>query len=197
VERLLTGLSSAEAPVEILINNAGMGVYGELQNQPIDALARMLAINVVALTTLSRLVLPGMLARKQGRILNLASVVGYQPGGPRMAAYYASKSYVLSLSRGLARELKGSGISVTALSPGPTETAFEQRAGVGNTLLYSLSPKMTAREVAQTGYRAMMRGQPICVPGLGNKFRALAAQLLPRAITLEVNSWLLQYRARE
>jgi short-subunit dehydrogenase len=113
----------------------------------------MLTINVVTLTTLTRLALPGMLARKRGRILNVASVVGYQPGGPRMAVYYATKSYVLSLSKGLARELDGSGVSVTALSPGVTKSSFQDRAGAGETQIYRLVPQADAKTVARAGYR--------------------------------------------
>ena len=125
-EALWADLSSAGVSVDILINNAGIGLYGEFQDQSVAALRSMQMINVLALTTLTRLALPGMLARRRGRILNVASVVGYQPGGPRMAVYYATKSYVLSFSKGLALELEGTGVTVTALSPGVTKSAFEQ-----------------------------------------------------------------------
>ena len=99
---------------------------------------RMLQLNVITLTSLTRLALPEMQARGWGRILNVGSVVGYQPAGPRMAAYYASKAYVLSFSKGLARELKGTGVSVTALCPGPTKSSFEERSGADRTILYKI-----------------------------------------------------------
>src|SRR5205823_11506546 len=125
---------------------------GELKEPPLEELERMQMLNVVALTSLTRLVLREMLARKHGRILNLASVVGFQPGGPRMAVYYATKSYVLSFSKGLARELDGSGVSVTALSPGLTKSSFEEKSGASGTALYKLVPQMTAEAVARAGY---------------------------------------------
>lgn len=111
-------------------------------------------INMLALTTLTRLALPGMIARGRGRILNVASIVGYQPGGPRMAVYYASKSYVLSFSKALAVELKGTGVTLTTLSPGITRSAFEERSGAGKTRLYRLLPQMSARSVAAAGATA-------------------------------------------
>src|SRR4029453_14856930 len=127
--RLWDAIAAAGISIDVLVNNAGVGMYGPLEEKDPTDLDRMLQLNTAALTTLTRLVLPGMLQRRWGRILNVASVVAYQPGGPRMAAYYATKAYVLSLSRGLARELRGTGVSVTVLSPGPTETAFDNRAG--------------------------------------------------------------------
>ena len=151
-------------------------------------------VNVLALTTLTRLALPGMLARRQGRILNVASVVGYQPGGPRMAVYYATKAYVLSFSKGLARELDGTGVTVTALSPGVTKSAFEERSGASATPLYRFVPKTTAEAVARAGYRAMMRGRRVVIPGLVAKLLSFAGELPPRIVALEVNRWLLSQR---
>jgi uncharacterized protein len=193
-ENLWAAVTKAGTTVDILVNNAGIGLHGEFQDQAIDAVTRMQMINMLSLTTLTRLALPGMLARKRGRIMNLASVVGYQPGGPRMAVYYATKSYVLSFSKGLGRELDGSGVSVTALSPGPTRSAFEQSSGAGDTALYRLVPQMTARAVAKAGYRGMMRGHRVVIPGMVAKIFALAGELPPRVVALEVNRWLLNRR---
>ena len=190
-EKLWTELAQAGMSVDILVNNAGVGAYGEFHDQPLDALQRMQTINMLALTALTRLTLPGMLARRRGRILNVASVVGYQPGGPRMAVYYASKAYVLSFSKGLALELDGTGVTVTALSPGLTQSSFEERAGASETNLYRFLPQATAQAVAKAGYRAMMRGRRVAVPGLATKLLALAGELPPRAIALAVNRWLL------
>jgi uncharacterized protein len=193
-EELWSTLAAAGHTVDILVNNAGVGAYGELADQSIDVVTRMQMINVVALTSLTRLALPGMLARKRGRILNVASVVGYQPGGPRMAVYYATKSYVLSFSKGLARELEGSGVSVTALSPGVTKSSFEDTAGAGRTRLYTLVPQSTAKAVASVGYRAMMRGRRVAIPGLMTRLLTIAGELPPRIVALEVNRWLLSPR---
>jgi short-subunit dehydrogenase len=196
-EDLWFALAGAGRTVDILVNNAGVGAYGKFEDQPIDVVTRMLMINAVALTTLTRLALPDMLARKRGRILNVASVVGYQPGGPRMAVYYATKSYVLSFSKGLARELAGSGVSVTALSPGVTKSSFEDRAGASETRLYSLVPQATAQVVARAGYRAMMRGRRVAIPGLMTKVLSIAGELPPRVVALEVNRWLLSRRTSQ
>jgi short-subunit dehydrogenase len=189
---LWADLSKADITVDVLVNNAGVGVYGELQHESLDAVRRMQMINVVALTTLTRLALPGMLARKRGRILNVASIAGYQPGGPRMAVYYATKAYVLSFSKGLSRELDGSGVSVTALSPGPTQTSFEQNSGAHGTRLYQRLPQMSAKAVAIAGYRGMMRGRRVVIPGITAKIVAFAGELPPRTIALEVNQFLLK-----
>jgi short-subunit dehydrogenase len=191
-ERLWAETSKSGIVFDVLVNNAGLGMYGDFSDQDVDALTRMQSVNVIALTTLTRLVLPGMLVRRHGRILNVASVVGYQPGGPRMAAYYATKAYVLSFSKGLARELDGTGVSVTTLSPGITESSFERRAGASETRLYRLLPQMTATAVARIGYRAMMERRRAVVPGLLNKLVAFAGEFPPRAIGLEVNRWLLE-----
>ena len=191
-EQLWAELSLAGVTIDILVNNAGVGLYGELWEQSLNALTRMQIINVVALTTLTRLALPGMVARRRGRILNVASVVSYQPGGPGMAAYYATKSYVLSFSKGLALELTGSGVSVTALCPGTTASSFEGTAGASRTILYRRLPKMNAAAVAKAGYRGMMRGRLTVVPGLMTKFMALAGEFPPRIIGLYVNRWLLR-----
>jgi short-subunit dehydrogenase len=185
-------LSKDNVTVDMLVNNAGVGVYGDLQHESLDALKRMQMINVVALTTLTRLALPGMLARKRGRILNVASIAGYQPGGPRMAVYYATKAYVLSFSKGLRRELDGSGVSVTALSPGPTTTSFEEHSGAHETRLYRMLPQMTASAVAIAAYRGMMRGRRVVIPGVTSKLFAFAGEFPPRGIALAVNQFLLK-----
>lgn len=191
-QSLWSDLLQSKISIDILVNNAGFGAYGEFHRTSLDALERMQMLNVVALTALTRLALPEMLARKHGRILNLASVVGYQPGGPQMAVYYATKSYVLSFSKGLAKELNGSGVSVTVLSPGLTKSSFEQRAGASEAALYKFLPQMSAKAVAIAGYRGMMRGRKAVIPGLATKIIAFAGELQPRAIALKVNQLLLK-----
>jgi len=180
-----------EGKVDVLVNNAGVGLYGALADQDPEAVTRMLQLNVVALSDLTRLALTGMLQRRAGGILNVASVVGYQPGGPRMAAYYASKAFVLSFSKGLARELAGTGVTVTALCPPALRTAFEERSGAAGTRLYRLLGRDDLRAVAAAGYRGFKRKQSVVIPGLLNKVIALAGELPPRRLALEVNRWLL------
>jgi short-subunit dehydrogenase len=180
--------------VQTLVNNAGVGLHGPFGEQDVDAISRLVTLNVTALTTLTRLALPDMLARRSGRILNVASLVAYQPGGPQEAVYYATKSFVLSFSKGLARELRGSGVSITALCPGPTDTPFEKKSGATETALYKWMPSLSAGAVARAGYRGMMRGSSVVIPGVMAKLLALAGELPPRRIALEVNRLLLQRR---
>jgi uncharacterized protein len=184
---LWSEVSESKLRIDILVNNAGVGAYGEFQNAPLEELERMQMLNVVALTSLTRLAVPEMLARKHGRILNVASIVG-----PRMAVYYATKAYVLSFSKGLAKELAGSGVSVTALSPGLTKSSFEARAGASGTALYRFFPQMSAKAVAIAGYHGMMRGRKVVLPGIAAKLLAFAGELPPRALALEVNHLLLK-----
>jgi uncharacterized protein len=192
---LCADLTKAGIAIDILINNAGVGLYGSLAEQSPEAIDRMVQLNVAALTTLTRFALAGMRARRWGRILNLASVVAYQPGSPYMAVYYATKAYVLAFSRGLSRELDGTGVSVTVLSPGPTQTAFDDRAGAeGPSVLYKRYPKMTAEAVARAGYRGMQRQSRAVIPGLLTKLLAVAGELPPRLIALEINRSLWKSR---
>ncbi len=185
-------LMAARIQTDVLVNNAGVGLYGPLREADADALDGLVRLNVAVVTTLTRLALPGMVERHNGKILNLSSVVGFQPAGPGMTAYYATKAYILSLSRGLARELKGSGVSVTALCPGATATSFDQRSGASVTVLYTRMPQMSARTVALAGYRGMMRKKTVVIPGVMAKLFAIAGELPPRRIALEVNRWLLK-----
>jgi short-subunit dehydrogenase len=193
--RLWDAVTRNGGTVDVLVNNAGTGLYGPVQDQDPGQLARMVELNVTALTVLTRLALPGMCRRRWGRILNVASVVGYQPGAPRMAAYYATKAYVLSFSKGLARELNGTGVSVTVLSPGPTDTGFDATAGANQNLLYNRLPKMTAQAVARAGYRGMQRQSTVVIPGLLTKLLSLAGEFPPRRIALEVNRLLWKPRS--
>jgi uncharacterized protein len=186
-ERLWSELQAAGVSIDILINNAGAGIYGPFDEHDPEQLSRMIQLNVVALTDLTRLALPAMRQHGWGQILNVASLASYQPGAPWIAAYYASKAYVLSLSKGLARELAGTGVSVTALVPGPTETSFDHAAGASDDLLYLRLPKSNASDVARAGYRGMKKGATVVIPGFLTKVLALAGELPPRRIALEVN----------
>ncbi|HKB59308.1 MAG TPA: SDR family oxidoreductase [Gallionellaceae bacterium] len=189
--RAVTGLAPT---VDILINNAGFGDASAFADEPVERIDGMLQLNIAALTALTRLALPGMLARGRGRILNVASLAGMTPGGPGMAVYFASKSYVLSFSRAIRRELRGSGVSVTALCPGPTATGFEAAAHAQDTLLFHWTRPMAAADVARAGYLGLHRGAAVVLPGWMNKLTALTARLSPAAGVIEVNRLLLQRR---
>ena len=154
----------------------------------------MIQVNVAALTHLTRLFLPSMFARKSGRILNVASTAACQPG-PLMAVYYASKAYVLSFSEAIANELAGTGVTVTALCPGPTQTEFQRSAGLEGTRLFAGPLVMDAGRVARAGYSAMMRGRRIVIPGLANKALVQALRVSPRRLVLAIARRLQEKRA--
>lgn len=191
-EQLWEAIRDGGHVVDVLINNAGVATSGAFAETDPRATETMLQLNVIALTALTRCVLPAMLQRRRGTILNVASLAGFQPGGPGMAAYYASKSYVLAFSRALARELRGSGVTVTALCPGPTHTEFEAVSGAGRLRMFRWLPPMAASEVAVAGLRAMRAGRVTAIPGLLNKLLAFGGELPPRRIALEINRFLLR-----
>lgn len=178
--RIVEHLRSQNITVDILINNAGFGVLGPFLAIAMATEIRMIELNITAPTALTRLLAPGMVERKRGFILNVASTAAFQPG-PLMAVYYASKAYLLFLSEALSNELEGTGVSVTALCPGPTRTGFQAAAGMGDVKMLR-RPLMDATSVARIGYRGMKRGKRIVVPGILNKLAAQAYRLAPRGL---------------
>lgn len=166
-------------PVGILINNAGHGGAGSFAGSDEAVVLSMLRLNIEALTLLTHRLLPEMIARREGRILNVGSLAGFLPG-PWHAVYYATKAFVLSLSEALAQETAGTGVTVTAFCPGPVRTPFHARAGMGNRSAGGLLATLDADVAALAGYRAMMAGRPLVVPGLGSKMITLLVRLLPR-----------------
>jgi short-subunit dehydrogenase len=171
--------------VDVLVNNAGFGGHGAFHERDRDADLRQIAVNVTALTELTRALLPGMVQRHRGRILNVASTAAFQPG-PFMAVYYATKAYVLSFSQALAEELSGTGVTVTTLCPGVTETEFQRVAGVEDVPLTKGPLSMSASAVAEAAYKGMSRGRLLVVPGVHNKVGAQATRLAPRRLMLKV-----------
>lgn len=163
--------------VDLLINNAGFGLVGTFDSLPIERQNEMIQLNCAALTELTYYFLPD-LRSKFGKIMNVASTAAYQPG-PFMAVYFASKAYVLSFSEALAEELDKSGVSVTALCPGPTHTNFGSVAQAENIKMFSRT--MDVQTVARIGYRAMMKGKQVVVTGKLNHAGTIAAKLLPRS----------------
>lgn len=168
-------------PIDVLVNNAGFGAGGQFANLPLARQMEIVQVNIAALTALTRLALPGMIARGAGRVLNVASIVAFQPG-PGLAVYSASKAYVLSLSEALEAELRGTGVTVTCLCPGSTESEFAATAGrVGRGKFTK-----TAAEVARQGYAATMAGRRLIVTGRINKFASLIVRFAPRAMVLDL-----------
>lgn len=178
-------LLNENIPIEVLVNNAGFGLGGEFADTELTRELEMIQVNIAALTHLTKLFLPTMIRAKSGRILNVASTAAFQPG-PLMAVYYATKAYVLSFSEALAEELRNSGVTVTALCPGPTRTEFAAEAGITNSRLFSLFGAADAADVAEYGFQAMMEGTRVAIPGLRNKIVAQVNRFSPRAITAKV-----------
>jgi short-subunit dehydrogenase len=166
--------------IDILVNNAGFAARGEFARSDTDNTLGLLHLNIMSLTHLTRLLLPHMVDQHFGRILNVASIAAYMPG-PLMAAYFASKAYVLSFSQALSNELAGAGVTVTAMCPGPTRTQFAARAGLCNTKAFKRKT-MEAADVAIAGYNALMKGKSVVIPGWLNKLQLFPTPLVPRAV---------------
>lgn len=172
-------ITRAGIEVEFLVNNAGFGTNGPFAELNLARELDLIELNVKALTHLTGLVLPAMVARRSGRILNVGSLAGFLPG-PFMATYYASKAYVLNFTEALAYELRGTGVTATALCPGSTATEFAHVAGIENAALFNSSAD--AASVALYGYRSMLKGKAIAVPGVKNKLSRESLRVSPRSV---------------
>lgn len=175
--------------VEILVNNAGFNVYGPFFKTSSQDQLQMMQVNIVTLTQLTKLFLPAMLKRSSGKILNVASIAGFTPG-PYSAVYCASKAYVLSLSEAIAEEVRGTGVSVTTLCPGPTKTQFARRAHMTNTRIFQ-GQLSSAVEVAAAGYKALVEGRTIVIVGLANKLLIFSLRFSPRNLIRRIAKALL------
>jgi short-subunit dehydrogenase len=176
--------------IDVLINNAGFGIFGEFAQMPEQEILGQIDLNIRALTELTRLFLPAMVKRRSGRIMNVASTAAFQPG-PLIAVYYATKAYVLSFSEAIANELRHSGVTVTCFCPGATHTDFARRAGIENSRVFKLGA-MSAEKVALDGYRAVMEGRTLAVSGVHNWVVAQANRLAPRKMATAVSRWVAE-----
>ena len=187
-------LSAGGVTVDALVNNAGFGTYGLFAETDLKSELELLQVNVVALTHLSKLFLPGMIARRRGYLMNVASTAAFQPG-PLMTVYYASKAYVLSFSEALSNECEGTGVRVSALCPGPTETGFVAAARMEQSKLFERGA-MTARAVAEASYRGLLAGKAIVIPGLRNNLLARSIGFFPRGLVTKVVRGIQEKRNR-
>ena len=178
--RVFDAVSAQGLDVHNLVNNAGVGLYGKFITTNLDAELKMIQLNVTSPVELTKRFLPAMVARRRGRILNVASTAAFVPG-PWMSIYYATKAFLLSFSQAIDYELEPSGISVTTLCPGPTESEFKVRAGSERSRLFEAFV-MDAPAVARAGYEGMMKGKTLVVPGIRNKLIPVAARLTPRPL---------------
>jgi short-subunit dehydrogenase len=177
-ERIYQTLHNEHIPVDILINNAGVGTWGRFSEQNYADLTAMIQLNILALTQLSRLFAVDMVRRGLGKIVNIASVAGYLPG-PYMAVYNASKAYVVSFSEALRVELKGTGISVTAVCPGPTSSEFHHHAGTVDIPALRKMPMLGSGQVARRTYRAMKKHRAVYIPGRTNRLLVWLLNVIP------------------
>jgi short-subunit dehydrogenase len=188
---LFDRLQSEATSVDILINNAGFGAYGEFAQMPEEEILSQIQLNISALTQLTRLFLPPLLQRRAGKIMNVASTAAFQPG-PLMAVYYASKAYVLSFSEAIANELRGSGVTVTCFCPGATHTGFAKRAGTEKSRLFKQVGAMSAENVARDGYRALMAGRTVAISGAHNWLLAQSVRFAPRKLATAISRWVAE-----
>ena len=178
-QAICDGLRKESGVVDVLVNNAGFGSHGFFhENDPARELS-MIQVNVTALTELTRLFLPDMVRRGEGGVLNVASTAAFQPG-PLMAVYYATKAYVLSFSEAIAEELRGTGVTVTTLCPGPTLTGFQGRAGTGEMRMLKGGLVLDAAMVAKIGYEGLIHNKTVVIPGFKNRILAFGVRLTPR-----------------
>lgn len=177
--------------IDILVNNAGHGFKGRYEDIPLEQDISTVRLNIEAVLRLTKLFLPPMLRRQRGRILNVASIAGFEPG-PLLAVYHATKAFVLSLSEALATELEDTGVTVTALCPGPTDTDFFPKAHMLETRGFQKVSVMAPQEVAEIGYNALMAGRLVVVPGTMNKVLVFSRRLLTEHAQAKMNQRLYE-----
>lgn len=174
-----------QVKVDYLINNAGFGDFGFFAETHWEKEQEMINLNITALTQMTKLFLKDMISRRHGKILNLASTASFQPG-PKMAVYFATKAYVLSFSEAIANEVEEYGVTVTALCPGPTTSGFQLAAAMDDAKLFKDKKLPTAKEVAQYGYDAMIKGKTVAIHGFMNTVLATSVRFLPRNLIVKI-----------
>jgi uncharacterized protein len=185
VQRVYDTCKAENIVIDYLVNNAGFGDFGFFVESDWDKTAQMIDLNIKSLTKMCRLFIPDMVARKSGKILNIASTAAFQPG-PTMAVYYATKSYVLFFSEAICNELQGTGVSVTCLCPGATESGFQQAAALEESKLVKGKKLPTSKQVAEFGYKAMMKNKMTVIHGLMNTIMATSIRFTPRKLALAI-----------
>ena len=183
-QALFDRLATDGITVDIVVNNAGFGARGPVAELDTQRQIDMVQVNATALTHLTRLFLPGMLDREHGGVLNVASTAAFQPG-PNMSVYYATKAYVLSFTEGLAEEVRGTGVHVSCLAPGATDTAFADRADMEDTMLFKMGA-MTPAAVARAGYDGFRSNATLVIPGMFNKLTAASVRFVPRRVARKI-----------
>jgi len=178
-------VKSKNITVDYLINNAGIGNFGEFVDTDLKRESKMIQLNVGTLTEFCKLFLKEMVKRGNGKIMNVASIAGFQPG-PLMAVYFATKAYVLHFSEAIANEVAGKGVSVTALCPGPTQSGFQLSAGMKESVLFKGKNLPSSKDVALYGYQAMMKGKVVAVHGWKNRLLINLSRFAPRWLVVKM-----------
>lgn len=182
--RLMADVAAHGETIDLLVNNAGFGLIGHFAELDAKRERQMIELNVLTLTDLCRAAAPAMMERRSGGIINVASTAAFQPG-PKMAVYFATKAFVLSLSEALHEELKPHGVNVTCLCPGPTRTEFGDIAGFGGNGLFD-KVAMNASEVVKAGLEGLLRNRAVVVPGVVNKAGAVGGRFVPRSVVRKI-----------
>jgi uncharacterized protein len=185
VETVYNRVLDAQIHIDVLINNAGFGDYGLFHESKWEKAESMIDLNIKVLTHLCRMVIPGMIGRGKGKIMNLASTAAFFPG-PLMAVYYATKHYVLAFSESIANELEGTGVTVTAICPGPTESGFQAAAELEESKLVKGRKLPTSHQVAEFAYDAMLEGKVVAIEGFMNRMQVLSGKFAPRALLRKI-----------
>lgn len=185
-EEIFAELAADRIPIEILVNNAGFGQRGRFWETPLDRDVAMLRVNIEATVRLTKLFLPVMVKRGHGRVLNTASIAGFEPG-PMLAVYHATKAFILSFSEAIATELEDTTVTVTALCPGPVDTDFFPKAEMVDTQAFQRGNVEALQEVAKAAYTAVKAGERLVVPGGINKLMAFSRRALPESAQAKVN----------
>lgn len=185
VQSIFETLQKENIHIDFLVNNAGFGDWGNFHESDWEKIEGMLDVNIKALTKLTYLFIKPMIQKGEGKIMNVASMAAFQPG-PLMAVYYATKAYVLSFSEAIRTEIKGTGVTVTILCPGPTESEFQSVANLGKSKLFKHTRIPTSKEVVDFGYRELMKGSMTVVPGFLNKIVVKSVRFVPRKFVLKV-----------
>jgi len=186
-KKVFEKVQSMKLHIDVLVNNAGFGEYGMFTKTDLEKEERMIQVNITALTQLTKYFLPLMVEKKSGKVLNVASTAAFIPG-PFMAVYYATKAYVLSFTEALSKELEGSGVTLTALCPGPTQSNFSKNSSSDTSPVFKGKTLPTAKEVAVFGYQSLLNSKVVAIHGISNNILIPLLRFVPRSIVRDVVS---------
>ncbi len=189
-------INSKKITIETLINNAGIGMYGNFLEMDEEKEINMIDLNIKSLTILTKLFLKDMIKMEKGNILNVSSIAAFQ-AGPLMSVYYASKAYVLSFTEAIRNEYKNYNVNISVLCPGPTDTEFEKSANLSNSKLFERYKVMSAKDVAKIAYNKLQKRKSIIIPGKLNKIAVFLSKISPRSLTVIISRKIQERKSEE